>query len=148
MESSENTPTVSIDHLGTLLLRGHIIEAADTIPENLQLLVASHETIIKNKMLSIFKNELFSDRETRDSLSPSILVARVALLDSPLDALTKEAVEADASIYMKDIALNEIYRQFWVSLNETAFLPEVRRLKFPLDRAGIWLSIRGPADLT
>jgi hypothetical protein len=142
MTTPDNTSRVSFEHLNILKFDGHIIEAADTIPSNIQSLVDIYEQTIKDQMRDIAKRDEIFRTTLFDRLPVTIHIARLAMIDRPLDALDQSAEEKNHMIYTNFDALNDEYLPYWTRLEETAFEPEVRRIKFPLEYAGIWLGVR------
>jgi hypothetical protein len=142
MTAPDNTSRVSFDPPHIFKLDGHIVEAADTIPTNVRELVDTYEETIEAQIRDISKRDEIFHRTLFDRLPVTIFIARLALIDRPLDALDQAAENKNLILYTSFDALNDEYIEYWTRIEETSFHPEVRRIKFPPEFAGIWLGIR------
>lgn len=142
MDEFKSSSELSFDRMNILKIRGRVIEADDTIPVNLPVIITQHVVEIQAAFRRIAEYEARHMPFSPDKITPSILLSRLATLSSLEHVLSRSAIEANEQIYPNDSALESSYLAYWTEVENTGFTPQLQRVIEPIGYAGIWLAIQ------
>jgi len=125
---------------------GLTLEADDFTPETLHDFVTTHADPIATHIESIYASSRGKATESQNVQKETILIARLALRGSEHVALSWGSYQNPKRFYDSPTDLNETYRPYFTSLQDSPFKPRVRNRSAinATGTTGIWLGVTLP----
>jgi len=137
------TQRIGFEHENILTINGYTQHTDDTVPKALALLVQDAEFELIDRMEHLVKAELEADPLNLPT-RPTILIARMALLQEIDEVLTFDAIESPLYIFDNHKYLKEPYLDYFVELSSGPFAPIAVRQSGEETIQGIWLGVTIP----
>jgi len=134
--------TVTFRHRNILQIDGRTIETPDIFPHELQEVVDLIDDQLRLHMPEIASEEqVYRPTESR-FLRPVILIARLALIDQPYNALTQQALISKQRHIVHSALLTDEALPYWTAVERTQFNPQAHVIEgAPKDFSGVWLGV-------
>jgi len=142
--SAEHIPetTVTFGLRNILLVNNRSFETPDILPDNLVEIVECVDDELQHQFAVLEAQDNIWRERQPSRIRPAILIARLALYDQPLMALTAEAINSRHHFFTEGKYLTEEALPYWNSALRTPYQPEVHNLRGTnAATSGVWLGI-------
>jgi len=133
---------VSYLHRNILQIDNRSLETVDMLPEDLEEIIELFGDDFRLHMPEITAHNEQDRPTTSRFLRPVILIARLALINQPYNALTRQALISRQRHIVHDALLTDEALPYWMSVARTDFQPQVHVLEGHVPAiSGVWLGI-------
>ena len=140
MSTPETTVTFGLRNI--LLVNNRSFETPDILPDNIQEIIECVDDDLQRQFAIIEAQDSVWRERQPSRLRPTILIARLALYDQPLMALTRNALLSGHNFFTHGSVLTEEALPYWNSTLATPYQPEVHNLRGTnAATSGVWLGI-------